>query len=41
MYGRGNGTATLHKNKKDAWGITQSSEKSLIPSIKMYAVELQ
>jgi hypothetical protein len=29
------------RTKKDAWGITQSSEKSLIPSIKMYAVELQ
>lgn len=41
LYGLGSGTATLTQEQKNLIGLTTDSEKSKIPSIDMYYVELQ
>ena len=41
LYGLGSGLATLTESQKNMIGFTTDSEKSQIPSIDMYYVELQ
>lgn len=41
LYGLGSGLATLTESQKNMIGFTTNSEKSQIPSIDMYYVELQ
>lgn len=40
IYGKGNGMATLTEEQLNEFGLATDSEKSLIPDIKMYYVEL-
>lgn len=41
IYGKGSGMATQKVKTKNQYGVTTNSEKTKIPQINMYAVELQ
>lgn len=41
IYGKGSGLATLTESQKNILGIKTSKEESKVPSIDMYAAELQ